>query len=156
EFVISRTFVDGGPPFPPRGPLARFGEAVVAACRRGETVAVTDTQTDPRFTEQERAHHRDRATVAFVGVPLIKNGRWIATLGVHSATPRVWTFDQIALIEVTAERTWGAGERARAEEALGRTENRQAFLRRLSDTVRPLANPSHVLAETCRLLGTHL
>ena len=57
---------------------------------------------------------------------------------------------------MTAERTWGAGERARAEEALGRSESRQAFLRRLNDTIRPLADPARILQETCRLLGTHL
>ena len=45
---------------------------------------------------------------------------------------------------------------ARAEEALGRSEGRQAFLRRLNDTIRPLADPARVLDETCRLLGTHL
>ena len=50
----------------------------------------------------------------------------------------------------------GAGERARAEEALGRSESRQAFLRRLNDTIRPLADPARILQETCRLLGTYL
>ena len=43
--------------------------------------------------------------------------------------PRLWTRDQLALIEVTAKRIWGAGERARAEEALGPNRARQAFLR---------------------------
>src|SRR4249920_2480531 len=40
EFVISRSYADGVPPFPDRGPVARLGNAIVAACRRGETVAV--------------------------------------------------------------------------------------------------------------------
>jgi PAS domain S-box-containing protein len=48
------------------------------------------------------------------------------------------------------------GEHARAEEALSRGESRQAFLRRLSDAVRPLADPALILEEACRLLGTHL
>ena len=30
------------------------------------------------------------------------------------------------------------------------------FLVTLNDTIRPLADPSRILAETCRLLGTHL
>ena len=63
---------------------------------------------------------------------------------------------QVALVEVTADRMWSAGERARAEEALGRSENRQAFLQRLNDAIRPLADPARILQETCRLLGTHL
>ena len=55
---------------------------------------------------------------AFLGVPLIKDGRLISTLGVHHATPRQWTPQDIELIRETAERTWAAVERARAEAAL--------------------------------------
>jgi PAS domain S-box-containing protein len=156
EFIISRSYAHGVPPFPGRGPVARLGTAIVDACRRGETVAVDDVNTDPRFTDTERAQLLAGETAALVGAPLIKDGRWLATFAVHSATPRTWTRDQIALVEVTAERTWGAGERARAEEALDRTESRQAFLRRLNDTIRPHADPARILRETCRLLGTHL
>ena len=156
NFVVSRSYTDGVPPFAVRGPLARFGQAIVDACGRGETVAVDDVRTDARFTAAEREQLLAGKTAAFVGTPLIKGGRWIASFGVHSATPRTWTRDQIALVEITADRTWSAAERARAEEALGRSESRQAFLRRLSDTIRPLADPGRILQETCRLLGTHL
>jgi PAS domain S-box-containing protein len=156
EFVTSRSYVDGVPRFAGRLPLARFSRAIVDACRRGETVAVDDVRIDPRFTDAERGQHSARETAAFVAVPLIKDGRWLASFGVFSRTPRAWTRDQIALVEVTAECTWAAGERARAEEALGRSEGRQAFLRRLNETIRPLADPTRILRETCRLLGTHL
>ena len=105
---------------------------------------------------QERAQLLAAETAAFVGAPLIKDGRWLATFAVHSARPRRWTRDQIALVEVTAERTWGAGERARAEEALGRSESRQMFVHRLNDAIRPLADPARILQETCRMLGTYL
>ena len=80
------------------------------ACRRGETVVVSDVETDPRLTIAEREQLLAHETVAFVGAPLIKDGRWVATFGVRSAEPRSWTRDQIALVEVTAERTWGVGE----------------------------------------------
>ena len=73
-----------------------------------------------------------------------------------SAAPRIWTRDQIALVEITGDRTWSASERARAEEALGRSETRQAFLRRLNETLRPFADRARILQEACRLLGTHL
>ena len=156
EFVISRSYADGVPPFAGRGSVARFGKAIVDACRRGETVAVDDVQTDPRFTDAEREQLLAGQTAAFVGTPLIKDGRWLATFGVHSATPRTWTRDQIALVEVTAERTWGAGERARAEEALGRSETG----RRSCAPERHASGRSPILraffTETCRLLGTHL
>jgi PAS domain S-box-containing protein len=156
EFVIGRSYAHGVPPFAGRGSVAQFGQAIIDAGRRGETVAIDDVHTDPRLTEAERERLLAGQTAAFVGTPLIKDGRWLAVFGVHSATPRTWTRDQIALVEITADRTWSAAQRARAEEALGRSESRQAFLRRLNDTIRPLADPARILQETCRLLGTHL
>ena len=156
EFVVSRSYVDGVSPFESRGPLAAFGTAIVDLCRRGETVVVNDVRSDPRFTDAERETLLSSQIAAFAGTPLIKSGRWVAVFGVHSATPREWTRDQIALIEMTAERIWGAGERARVEDALGRSEGRHAFLLRLNDTIRPLAEPGRILHETCRLLGLHL
>ena len=157
EFVISKAWVaDGVSSLPSRGRVNRYGEAIVLSCRRGETIVVNDVHSDPRFGPAEREQLLPGQTAAFIGAPLIKDSTWVATLGVHSATPRQWTRDQIALVEVTADRTWAAAERARAEEALGRSESRQTFLRRLNDTIRPLADPARILDETCRLLGSHL
>ena len=155
EFIVNQAYTDGVQPLAGRGSMARFGKAVCDACRRGETVSVADVRTDPRFTDTEREQLLAFETAAFIGTPLMKDGRWVAVFGVHSATPRAWTRAQIALVDVVAEKTWGAGERARAEEALGRNETRQAFLQRLNDTIRPLADPTRILQETCRLLGTH-
>ncbi|WP_216329232.1 GAF domain-containing protein [Deinococcus aestuarii] len=46
--------------------------------------------------------------------------------------------------------------RKRAEEALRKNQERQAFLLGLSDTLRPLADPSAVQSEAARVLGRHL
>src|SRR5262245_30541522 len=153
EFVIRRSYASAeAPSFPDRGPVARFGKAVADACRGNETVVVSDAGTDPRFTEAECAQLLSSGIAALLGVPLNKGGRWVATFAVHAATPRRWTPDEIALAEVIAERTWGAGERARVEGAL----SRQTFITHLNDTIRPLADPARVLEEACRLLGTHM
>ena len=156
EFVMSRCYADGVRPLTGRGPLALIGTALVDTYRRGETVVVNNLQAEPRLTDQERANWVAKETAALVGVPLIKDGRWLASFNVHFRTPREWSPDQIALIETVAERTWAMGERARAEEALSRGESRQAFLRRLSDAIRPVADPARILEEVCRLVGTHL
>jgi PAS domain S-box-containing protein len=156
DFSISKACVDGVSPCPARGRITRFGEAIVFACRKGETIVVHDVATDPRFGDAEREQLLADQMAAFVRTPLLKEGAWVATFGVDSGTPRHWTRDDIALIEVTADRTWSAAERARAEDALVQGESRQEFLRRLSDTIRPLADPARVLDETCRLLGLHL
>src|SRR5262249_7040875 len=45
---------------------------------------------------------------------------------------------------------------ARAEDALRRSEERQALRLELGDVIRPFGDPARILAEACRLLGTHL
>lgn len=47
-------------------------------------------------------------------------------------------------------------DRKHAEIALRESEERQAFLLKLSDGLRPLAEPAQIQAEACRLLGEHL
>ncbi|QEH35521.1 Oxygen sensor histidine kinase NreB [Aquisphaera giovannonii] len=47
-------------------------------------------------------------------------------------------------------------DRRRAEEVLRASEERDAFLLRLSDAMRPLADPAEVLTTASRLLGEHL
>ena len=59
-----------------------------------------------------------------IGVPLNKDGRWVASLSVHHGSPREWTPAEIELVPETAERTWAAVERARAEKALRESEGR--------------------------------
>ena len=131
-------------------PLARLSTAVVDACRRGETVVVNDIDTDPRIDAIDRERVRTVLGItAFVGVPLLKDGQWLAQFGVHSAAPRRWTRDRIALHQVAAERTWVEAE-ARAN------EERLAFLLQLNDALRPLRNPRTVQETAARLLGEHL
>ena len=155
EFVMNQAYTNGVEPFAGRGSIDRFSKAIHDSCRRGDTFSVDDVRSDPRLTGTEREQLLALEMVALVCAPLMKNGEWVGVFSVHSATPRAWTRDQIALVEVVAEKTWGAGEWARAEEALGLNESRQAFLHRLNDAIRPLADPTRILHETCRLLGTH-
>jgi transposase len=65
-----------------------------------------------------------RLASALGWVPLVKGGRFVAALGVHQHAPRGWTPEEVALVEETAERTWAALERARAEEALRESEEK--------------------------------
>ena len=118
QVVVRRTYAPKEGPVPGRDPVARLGAAILEAYRRGETVVVSDVQEDARFTDTERGQFGANGIAAFVSVPITKHGQWVAAFTVLSARPRTWTPDQIALIELSADRTWGAAERARAEEAL--------------------------------------
>jgi PAS domain S-box-containing protein len=128
EFVVRAGYVDGLAPFQARGPIALFGEAVLAACRRGEAVIVDDVDRDSRFTPAERARLHAAGTAAFAGAVLMRGGRWVASLGMHSATARAWTPDDVATLKDVADRIWTAAERAHAETALRESEARYSAI----------------------------
>src|SRR5262249_33319250 len=124
EFNITRCYARGVAPFFGRGPLSAFGEALVDTYKRGETVAVSDVRADTRFTEAEQTAVVAPDIISFVGVMLLKQGKLVADFCVHNATPRLWTRDEIQLIEQTSERMWSAAEQAHAEAALLEREQR--------------------------------
>lgn len=156
EFIVGRTYTSGVTPFSGRSRVAAFGAVLVDAFMRGQTVAVDDVGTDDRLGDDERALFSRNEIASMVVTTLHKDGRWLAGFGIHSATPRRWTRDEITLVEATAERTWAAAERARAEDALRNSEERHAFLLTLADALRPLSDSGEVQETAARLLGEHL
>ena len=73
---------------------------------------------------------------ALVCTPLIKDGHMVAAMAITNSTPRRWTRNEILLLEETAERTWAAVERARAEIALRDSELQfQTFVATSSDVI---------------------
>ncbi|MCE7985327.1 MAG: PAS domain S-box protein [Caldilinea sp. CFX5] len=90
--------------------------------RAGQTRIVEDVSTTTELAADEKAAYQAVGIVASVGVPLVKHDRWVSNLGVHQQSARVWQPDEIAMLAETAERTWDAVERARAETALHQAE----------------------------------
>jgi PAS domain S-box-containing protein len=124
EYVVRWDYTDGIPSMVGPHPVGSFGPGKIADYQEGRSRVVCDTWVDvhnaPSDTANLAAHH----VRAGVGVPLIKDGKFIATLVVHMNVPRNWSQAEVALIEETAERTWQAVERSRAEEARAEIEAR--------------------------------
>ena len=79
---------------------------------------MADAQTSPLIPDADRPAVAAVGVGAFVAAPLIRDGRLIAALVVNDLSPRDWTPEEVELVRDTAERTWEAIERARAEEQL--------------------------------------
>jgi len=137
-------------------PLASFGPAIVAENRAGRTFVIADLARDARIGADHVEAFARWGVGALVAVPLVKHGRFTAVLSVQASEPRDWTADELALIEGTAERTWEALERARAEARLRETQSRQAFLLALGDRLRRHSGATAVLRDAVEMLGRHL
>ena len=121
SFRLTARFESRGAPMPARMRLSDFSPALLDAYTAGRTLAVSDTAIPGAFVPDPEAYARI-GVGAWAAVPLVRNRRLVAWLGVHSATPRAWDLADLQALEDVAERTWDAVERARAEQALVRSE----------------------------------
>ena len=56
--------------------------------------------------------------VSFINVPVIKEGKAVGILSLAQSEPRNWANSEVELVVETAERTWAAIARAKAEKQL--------------------------------------
>ena len=110
-----------------------FGSYFPDTMRSGRTLALRDVLEDPHLGADARAAFQALGVRSLINVPLVKGGTIRAVLAVHQATSRRWSDTAVALAEETAERTWAAVERARAERALRESEERYRTLFRSLD-----------------------
>jgi PAS domain S-box-containing protein len=90
----------------------------------GQSLAIDDVAKDTVLSDAERTGLLDHAVASALTVPLLKNGSVVAVMAVLNAKPRRWSGLERALVEETADRTWAAVERGRAEQALRESEER--------------------------------
>ena len=129
DWIIQGRYEHSVKPMQPgRYAAATYGERLMETYRAGKRIVFHDARTDPDFSPEEREAHVAIHVLGAVAVPLLKEGKLVAVLAVHTAEPRAWTDDEIALVEETAERTWAAVERARAEAAERTSEGKYRLL----------------------------
>ena len=156
SFIVYRNYVDDVPDMAGRYRYADFGGDILAQLGSGENRIQPDLANDERLSARERQSFAQAGIGASLNVPLVKGGRLVAFLGVNYKAAHVFLPEEIALVEETAERAWAAVERARAEAALHESDERQAFLLKLSDALRPIAEPLDVPHVASCILGEHL
>ena len=115
DYWVESDFTRGVPSVAGTHPVDSFGQALLDTLRAGRTAVCADVEAEPTLSDEERAAYRAIQIGAQVGVPLVKDGRFVAGLAVHSAGRRDWLPAEVAMAEECAERTWAAVERAYAE-----------------------------------------
>ncbi len=129
QALISRDWNDGTVPGASAlYKLDGFDASFFGALGSGCTIAVGDVHSGPHrwFTAGQALFER-ASIVAFIAVPLVKDGKFAALLGLQKGSAHAWTKNEIALAQEVAERTWEAVERARVSQALRENELRLKF-----------------------------
>jgi signal transduction histidine kinase len=130
-------------------PLGSFSilKAVIEA---GRPFVVPDVRTSDLVDEDLRRLCLRLQVVSYVDVPVVKADRTVGVLCLVQSTPRNWTHLDVALAVETAERTWAAVERARAEAALRHREatHRADLERQVADRTADLRKNLTLLHQT--------
>ncbi|MBW4429767.1 MAG: PAS domain S-box protein [Nostoc desertorum CM1-VF14] len=124
DYVVEQDYVNGADTVAGHYSIDSFGTKLLAAYRAGHTVSSPNVSADPYLSLEQQSAYAAIQIGAYIGIPLVKKGKFVAGLAVHAAAPRDWKPEEIALTEEVAERTWAAVERAHAEAALRRSEKR--------------------------------
>lgn len=125
EFVVQHDYTNGVPSIRGHYLLNSFGSEMLSKYQSGLTATESDVESLPSLSPEQRAALAAVQIRSYVGVPLVKEGLLVAGMAVHSATPRVWTANEIEMIEDTAEQTWAAVERVQAEQQLRVSEEQR-------------------------------
>lgn len=104
--------------------LSDFSPLTNAEMKKGKTVANADSKIDSRTAEIFQKIYEPRGERAYVAVPLMRGGRWVATLRVSDDKPRNWSDEEIRLLEGIGERSWLAVEKLRSEDDRRESESR--------------------------------
>lgn len=167
DCVIEADWAPRAPSLAGRHPGAVLGAALVERHRQGQaTIVVADMADMADMAEVSASAQASGApqrrslgpveVAACVSVSLVRDARWVAGLTVHCASPRAWTAGEVETVRASAERTWAAVARGRAEAARRESAQRQAFLLQLSDALMPLTHPADIEATAARLLAERL
>lgn len=101
---------------------SEYSKEAVAEMGQGKSVVNNDSRSDPRTASYFEQTYGPRGEIAYIAVPMMRDGDWVASLWCSCDTIRTWSTNEIGLVEEVAERTWAAVERLRNEEKLRLSE----------------------------------
>ncbi|QNE32501.1 PAS domain S-box protein [Sphingomonas sp. NBWT7] len=121
HFRVTERSERGAPPIPDRMRMSDFSPAMHRLFQSGGTLSIEDATVPGEFVPDPDAYAAI-SVQALAGVGLLRGGRLVACIGVHSRTPRQWSAAELRYLSEVGERTWSAVEQVRAEAALRASE----------------------------------
>jgi len=108
--------------------VSDYPEATLREMRAGRIVVNCDSKNDPRTADEYEKTYEPTGERAYIAVPLLRDGRWVAEFWIADDVPHDWSAQEIALLQGVAERAWTAVEKLRVVAALRESESRMQFI----------------------------
>jgi signal transduction histidine kinase len=108
--------------------VSDYPQITRADLEQGRIVLNRDSKNDPRTAANYERTYEPYGERAYIAVPLLRDGRWVAELWVSDDMPRDWSTSDVALLQTVAERVWTAVEKLRVVTALRESEARIHFV----------------------------
>ena len=113
--IVHRDYCDGAASVAGEHRISDYSSVTSADMLAGKAVVNFDSKTDPRTAADYARSYESTGERAYVAVPLMREGRWVASLWASDDQPRQWSKEEVSLLQTVAERTWTAIEKLRAE-----------------------------------------
>jgi signal transduction histidine kinase/CheY-like chemotaxis protein len=113
--IVYKDYCDGVESVAGEHRISDYSSITSREMQLGKTVVNYDSKTDPRTAADYERSYETTGERAYIAFPLLRGGRWVASLWASDDQPRQWTKEEVALLQTAAERTWTAVEKLRAE-----------------------------------------
>ncbi|BAU10270.1 multi-sensor signal transduction histidine kinase [Leptolyngbya sp. NIES-3755] len=114
-------------------PLSNFAPPeLLKLYHAGQPVIVADVRTNPH-TAALIDNYIPYGVSAYIAVPCVIEGAWVALLAVNSKTARNWRSDEVALLQEIVARLWSIVEQTRINQALREQEERTRLATEAAD-----------------------
>ncbi len=124
--IVHRDYFDGIASVAGRHKISAYSPVTSADMMAGKTVVNHDSKLDPRTAGRYEEIYEPTGERSYVAVPLMRDGKWVASLWISCTSPHQWADADLRLLEAIAERTWLAVEKNRNEAAMRSSEERFA------------------------------
>lgn len=122
--IVYLDYSDGVPSVAGEHKISDYSSATSADMSSGKTVVNRDSKKDARTRTRYKDVYEPAGERAYVAVPLMREGRWVASLWTSCDRPHDWSAADVRLLEMIAERAWLAVEKTRNEQAMRQSEER--------------------------------
>jgi signal transduction histidine kinase/ActR/RegA family two-component response regulator len=113
--IVHSDYCDGAESVAGEHRISDYSSVTSAEMQQGKTVVNIDSKLDSRTAADYERSYAPTGERAYVAVPLMRDGRWVASLWASDDKPRQWSREEVSLLQTVAERTWTAIQRLRAE-----------------------------------------